>query len=114
LGDAGALVLQVGVGVDQTGQDILARRVDLHRSRTGLRSPPIPSAHRDRVERDDLGDRVAFDDDVERPAGRRSVAVGNDRVADDEPGWACATDRRNLGRGRNGGGQQNESSDGSH
>ena len=42
-------------------------------------------ANRHRIERDDFGDDVPFDDDVERSARRRAIAINDERVADGEP-----------------------------
>ena len=66
-GVAAALVLQVRVRVDQPGQHVLARRIDLGGVRVAARTAALRrSAERDRIERDDLRDHPALDDDVER------------------------------------------------
>src|ERR1035437_4213103 len=99
---AGAVALEVRVRVDETGEDELAGRVDL--DVTGG-SPGVTPVHRDRIERHDIRDRVPDDDDVERAAGRRAVAVDDGGVADHEPRWALAVgDALGLGgEGRSGG-----------
>ena len=66
-GDAGALVLQVRVRVDQSRQHVLAGRVDLGGARVAARAAARAAPERDRIERDELRDRAALDDDVERP-----------------------------------------------
>src|SRR6185369_17921212 len=57
LRDAGSLVLNVAVRIDQAGQNILARRVDFD---IALRAPGPAIAKRDRIERDDLGNPVVL------------------------------------------------------
>ena len=97
LGDAGPLVVEMDVAVDQPGQEIHARAVeDMGLVLVGVR-PRIGAA--------DRGDLVALDDDVHGAAGRRALAVDDDDVADDQPVVAPAVlDAAALGRGRGGGG----------
>src|SRR6185437_13244869 len=97
LRNAAAFVLQMCVRVDETGQHVLARRVNLDGAGVGARTPAGAPARRHRIERHDLRDGVALDDDVERTFGRRTVAVDDGRVANDQPRGANAVGWRGLG-----------------
>src|SRR6185503_8292434 len=79
-----ALVLQVRVRVDQPGEHVLARRVDLHGPGLGLRPAIVTTAERNGIRRDQIGDRVAVHDNVEWALGGSPVAVLDDCVADDQ------------------------------
>ena len=78
---AGAVALEVSVGVDQAGQHVLPGGVDLDVAR---RAAGRAAADGDRIERHHRADRVALDHDVDRTAGRRPVAVHHRGVADHE------------------------------
>ncbi len=96
-----ALVLHVRVGVDQPGQHVFAGRVDLGRVRVRPRTTiGAVAPQSDRVERDELGDRAALDDDVERSLGRSPVPVDDRGVADDESSRSRSADDRRLRGGR--------------
>ena len=88
---AAALLLQVGVRVDQAGQDVLAGGVD---HGVGLRRPARSACGGDGVERDDVGDHIVLDDDILGTAGRRPVAIDHDGVVDQQAAHAFAIDRR--------------------
>jgi hypothetical protein len=92
------LVLDVPVRVDQPREDELPARVDLD---VGCGTTRAPFAYSNRIEEDDLRDRVSLDDDVGRAAGRRPVAVDDSGVADRESGVALpAGDSVDLSPGR--------------
>ena len=78
LGFAAALLLQVGVGVDQAGEHVSAGGID---DGIGIRGRGRTAAGEGHgVERDHVGDRIVFDHDVFRAAGRRSVAIDHDAL----------------------------------
>src|SRR5665213_3158288 len=89
------------VCVDEAGEHVLARGVDLYVTRRPAR---IAACDSDGIERDDVGDRVPFEDDVGGSARGCAVTVDDRRIADHEPRGAHAV--RNAlglsGEGRNG------------
>jgi hypothetical protein len=98
---AAALLLQVGVRVDQSGEDVFAGGVYY-----GIGLGAAPRGHAgggDGVQRDDVGDRVVLDDNVLGAAGGRPVAIDHDGVVDQQAAHAFAAGRR-LRRGLGGGG----------
>ena len=88
---AAALLLQVGVRVDQAREDVLAGGVD---HSVGLRRPARSTCGGDGVQRDDVGDHIVLDDDVLGTAGRRAVAIDHDGVVDQQAAHAFAAGRR--------------------
>ena len=88
---AAALLLQVGVGVDQSGEDVFAGGVD---DGVGLHRRARPAGGGDGVQRDDVGDQIVLDDDVLGAAGGRPIAIDHDGVVDQQAAHALAAGRR--------------------
>ena len=101
---APAFLLQMGVGIDEPGEHVLAGSVD-HCIRRRP-APPAAPAKSHRIERDHIGDGVVFDENILGPAGRRAVAVHYRGVMDQQ-----AVHPLSVGGGlrHGGGGQQDES-----
>ena len=95
LRDFVARILDVGVGIDEAGQNVLAFGVDL-----GIGGQAASAAAQgDRVERDHRRDVVVLDEDVVRAGGGGAVAIDDDGVADGEAGVAMAVHGWGLGEG---------------
>src|ERR1022692_1051241 len=107
---AAALLLQVGMRVDQAGQNVFARGVDYG---IGLHRRARPDAGTgDRVQRDDVGDQIVLDDDILGAAGRRPIAIDHGGVVDQQAAHAFAAGRR-LRHGRAGGTERDKDRQGS-
>ncbi len=90
---AAALLLQVGVRIDQARQHVLSGGVD---HRVGLRGPAPSAAQRDRIERNHVADGVVLDYDVLGPAGRRAVAIHHGGVVNQQAAHAPPAYRQAL------------------
>src|ERR1035437_8761209 len=92
---AAALLLQVGVRVDQSGEDVFAGGVYY-----GIGLGAAPRGHAgtpgggDGLQRDNVGDRVVLVDNVLGAAGGRHVATDHDGIVDQQAAHAFAAGRR--------------------
>ena len=79
---AAALLLQMGMGIDEAGEHVFAGGIDhgIGLCAATAAAPP----HGDRIERNDIGDEIVLDQDVFGTAGGRAVAVHHDGVMDEQ------------------------------
>ena len=92
LGDAGPLVVEMDMAVDEAGQEVHPGAVEDVRLALVSVGAAVGAA--------DGGDPVALDDDVHRTAHRRALAVDDQDVADDQPVVAPAVLDAAAFRGR--------------
>src|SRR5580704_6673135 len=105
LRNSAALILNMGMRVDQTRHDVLAFGVDFD---IAYWPPGSPSRERHGIERDDVQDAAVLDDNIFRTRCGRAVAFDNEGIADDEARVAAAADDAGLGQKAGGGAKDQE------
>jgi len=90
IAEAGTVLLQVRVRVDQAWQHVFAGSVD---HRVGLHWRASPAGRGDGVQRNHVGDQVVFDHGILGSARGRAIAVHHDGVVDQQTARAFAASR---------------------
>src|SRR5688500_256330 len=91
--------MSVAVKIDQAGQNVFARRVDIKVALLRPSRPALTGCHR--IEANDLPDDIILDDNIVRPSRRLSASIDDGCAANDDPLEPLPGKARRIGLAKN-------------